>query len=237
MRVASRVVIGRAKLAWRQPRWACLVVPWRATRCRAHRIPLCQACLSSAELELPCRVICKNLRYVACRRPDGLLFHVPLSRAEGAIVLLQFQPWYHVTGLGIANLILLMLDRHECFQFFITCKRTNNANNTTHYVKLGKKRRESSKHNYYIITPRVITKAIIIMTQLQKNSEAHKISVYRAHTVGLLCNFYDYKVTIYYSFAFIVSDSSCQEEILSCHARHAAYTGTRSDRVKSLVQG
>ena len=41
-----------------------------------------------------------------------------------------------------------MLDRHECFQFFITCKRTNNANNATHYVKLGKKRRESSKRNY-----------------------------------------------------------------------------------------
>jgi len=26
------------------------------------------------------------------------------------------------------------------FQFFITCKRTNNTNNTTHYVELGKKR-------------------------------------------------------------------------------------------------
>jgi len=49
------------------------------------------------------------------------------------------------------------------FQFFIICKRTNNANNATHYVKLGKKRRESSKRNYYIISPRVIIKAIIIM--------------------------------------------------------------------------
>jgi len=48
------------------------------------------------------------------------------------------------------------------FQFFIICKRTNNANNATHYVKLGKKRRESSKRNYYIISPRVIIKAIII---------------------------------------------------------------------------
>jgi len=42
-------------------------------------------------------------------------------------------------------------------------KRTNNANNATHYVKLGKKRRESSKRNYYIISPRVIIKAIIII--------------------------------------------------------------------------
>jgi len=49
------------------------------------------------------------------------------------------------------------------FQFFITCKRTDNANNATHYVKLGKKRRESSKRNYYIIPPRVIIKAIIII--------------------------------------------------------------------------
>jgi len=47
------------------------------------------------------------------------------------------------------------------FQFFIICKRTNNANNATHYVKLGKKRRESSKRNYYIISPRAIIKAII----------------------------------------------------------------------------
>ena len=46
-------------------------------------------------------------------------------------------------------------------QFFIICKRTNNANNA-HYVKLGKKRRESSRRNYYIISPRVIIKAIII---------------------------------------------------------------------------
>ena len=51
------------------------------------------------------------------------------------------------------------------FQFFIICKRTNNANNATHYVKLGKKRRKSSKRNYCIISPRVIIKAIIIITK------------------------------------------------------------------------
>jgi len=44
------------------------------------------------------------------------------------------------------------------FQVFITCKMTNNANNATHYVKLGKKSRKSSKRNYYIISPRVIKK-------------------------------------------------------------------------------
>jgi len=49
------------------------------------------------------------------------------------------------------------------FQFFITCKRTNNANNATHYVKLGKKRQKGSKRNFYIISPRVIIKAIIII--------------------------------------------------------------------------
>jgi len=49
------------------------------------------------------------------------------------------------------------------FQFFIICKRTNNANNATHYVKLGKTRRKNSKWNYYIISPRVIIKAVIII--------------------------------------------------------------------------
>ena len=44
------------------------------------------------------------------------------------------------------------------FQFVIICKRTNNANNATQYVKLGKKRRESSKRNYHIISPRVLIK-------------------------------------------------------------------------------
>ena len=38
-----------------------------------------------------------------------------------------------------------------------------NAKNATHYVKLGKETRESSKCNYYHISPRVIIKAIIIM--------------------------------------------------------------------------
>ena len=56
------------------------------------------------------------------------------------------------------------------FQFFIICKRTNNANNDTHHVKLDKKRRESSKRNYYIISPRVIIKAIIIMKEMMVNT-------------------------------------------------------------------
>jgi len=34
-----------------------------------------------------------------------------------------------------------------------------------HSLKLGKKRRESSKRNYYIISPRVIIKAIIIISR------------------------------------------------------------------------
>ena len=35
-----------------------------------------------------------------------------------------------------------------------------------HSLKLGKKRRESYKRNYYIISPRVIIKAIIIMSAI-----------------------------------------------------------------------
>ena len=53
----------------------------------------------------------------------------------------------------------------NAFQLFITCKRTNNANNATHYVKLGKKRRKSCKRTYYIISPRVIIQAIIIILE------------------------------------------------------------------------
>jgi len=34
---------------------------------------------------------------------------------------------------------------------------------TAHYVKLGKKRRESSNRNHYIISPRVIIKVIIMI--------------------------------------------------------------------------
>jgi len=49
------------------------------------------------------------------------------------------------------------------FQFFIACKRTNNANNATHYMKLAKKRQQCSKRNHYKISPRVIIKAIIII--------------------------------------------------------------------------
>ena len=53
------------------------------------------------------------------------------------------------------------------FQFSITCKRTNNANNATHYVMICKQRRESSKCKYYIISPRVTIKAIIINLALR----------------------------------------------------------------------
>jgi len=59
------------------------------------------------------------------------------------------------------------------FQLFIICKRTNNANNATHYVELGKKRRESSKRNYYVqarISPGVIINAIIIRQLFRRDS-------------------------------------------------------------------
>jgi len=75
------------------------------------------------------------------------------------------------------------------FQFFIICKRTNNA---THYVKLGKKRRESSKRNYYIISPGVIIKAIIIimniyvymLTQLCLLQTEHVTTLHFCHLFG-----------------------------------------------------
>jgi len=54
-----------------------------------------------------------------------------------------------------------MLDRHECFSVFHHLQK-NKKCKQRHSLKLGKKRRESFKRNYYIISPRVIIKAIII---------------------------------------------------------------------------
>jgi len=48
--------------------------------------------------------------------------------------------------------------------FASPARRTSDANEATLYVKLGKKRLEIYKRNYYIISPRVIMKAIIIMS-------------------------------------------------------------------------
>jgi len=58
----------------------------------------------------------------------------------------------------------------KVFLFFITCRRTNDANNATRYVKLGKERWESPKRHHYIMSPRVttVTKAINIMINEQK---------------------------------------------------------------------
>jgi len=52
-------------------------------------------------------------------------------------------------------------------------KRTNNANNATHYVRIGKETRESSKRNYHIISPgpRVMIAAIIIVTARRFNNK------------------------------------------------------------------
>ena len=62
----------------------------------------------------------------------------------------------------------------DVFHFFITCKRTNNANKVTHYVKLGKKGRESSKRDYYIISPRVIINAIIIIGECRECNNPYR---------------------------------------------------------------
>jgi len=57
--------------------------------------------------------------------------------------------------------MLIKLDRHECFSNFHLQK--DKQRKQRHSLKLGKKRRESSKRNYYIISLRVIIKAIIII--------------------------------------------------------------------------
>ena len=62
---------------------------------------------------------------------------------------------------GGQDLTLITLDRHECFSFFHHLQK-DKQRKQRHSLKLDKKRRESSKRNYYIISPRVIIKAIII---------------------------------------------------------------------------
>ena len=61
---------------------------------------------------------------------------------------------------GGQDLILITLDRHECFSVFHHLQK-DKQRKQCHSLKLGKKRRESSKRSYYIISPRVIIKAII----------------------------------------------------------------------------
>ena len=63
---------------------------------------------------------------------------------------------------GGQDLILITLDQHECFSAFHHLQK-DKQRKQRHSLKLGKKRRESSKRNYYIISPRVIIKAIIII--------------------------------------------------------------------------
>jgi len=59
---------------------------------------------------------------------------------------------------GVSLLIVAAGERERLFSSFSHKQRKQR-----HYLKLGKKRRESSKRNYYIISPRVIIKAIIII--------------------------------------------------------------------------
>ena len=54
------------------------------------------------------------------------------------------------------------IDRHECFSVFHHMQKDKQSKQH-HSLKLGKEKRESSKGNYYIISPRVIIKAIIIV--------------------------------------------------------------------------
>jgi len=57
---------------------------------------------------------------------------------------LKLQVFLATCERDMTDLTPITLDRHECFQIFIICKRIKNASNTTHYVKLDKTRRESS---------------------------------------------------------------------------------------------
>ena len=63
---------------------------------------------------------------------------------------------------GGQDLILITLDRHDCFSVFHHLQK-DKQRKQRHSLKLGKKRRESSKRNCNITSPTVIIKAIIII--------------------------------------------------------------------------
>ena len=78
---------------------------------------------------------------------------------------------------GGQDLILITLDRHECFPDFHHLQK-DKQRKQRHSLKLGKKRREGSKRNYYIISPRVIIKAIIIICAEKKENPLDSIFVW-----------------------------------------------------------
>jgi len=90
---------------------------------------------------------------------------------------------------GGQDLIQITLDRHECFSIFHHLQK-NKQRKQRHSLKLGKKRRESPKRNYYIISPRAIIKAIIIILQSNKSNinpnqlqfELHVFPFFPRHT-------------------------------------------------------
>jgi len=57
---------------------------------------------------------------------------------------------------------IIFITNELVHKIFHHLQKDKQRNNDTQYVKLGKKWRESSKHNYYVIAPRVIIKATII---------------------------------------------------------------------------
>jgi len=73
---------------------------------------------------------------------------------------------------GGQDLILITLDRRECFSVFHHPQK-DQKRKQRYSLKLGKKRRESSERNYYIISPRVIIKAIIIITHIHIHLHVH----------------------------------------------------------------
>ena len=79
---------------------------------------------------------------------------------------------------------------HRCSPL-TDCRLYGDSNNPhqrkqRHSLKLGKKRRESSKRNYYIISPRVIIKAIIIIPRGFPDKEGVRVFFITLRGVALM---------------------------------------------------
>jgi len=126
-------------------------------RCTDRRVFLVFHVEASPQ-NLPCEIHCLTLQHPVTHKNGYTYKRKKKRKREGD----RFRGVEERGHWGGQDLMLITLDRHECFSVFHHLQK-DKQRKQRHSLKLGKKRRESSKRSYYIISPRVIIKAIIII--------------------------------------------------------------------------
>ena len=97
------------------------------------------------------------------RRPSALITTLKMGiSVESMSIILRVVSAASCPHIVCPTTSTTSIDRHECFSVFHHMQK-DKQRKQRHSLKLGKKRRESSKRNYYIISRRVTIKAIIIV--------------------------------------------------------------------------